>query len=329
MSLLAIEDLHVHFVGEDKLGRPVVAKALNGVSLVLEPGQRLGLVGETGAGKSLTVQALMGLLRAPARLVRGRAMFDGVDLLSLDETALNRLRGAAISLVVQSPKTSLDPLKRVGDQIVRIQQAHGSIGRADAWRRAVDLLSKVGIADAERRAKAYPHQFSGGMAQRVLMAMALANHPRLIIADEPTTGLDATVQAQVLDLLTGLVQDEGASLLIITHDIGVVAHYCDRVAVMFAGVIVESGPVDRVFITPAHPYTQALLASTPERIASGGKAPRAGPPPDLRALPEGCVYSDRCPLADSTCRTVPPLVAFEGGQSVLCHHVGRVQEAAP
>ena len=327
MSLLSIEDLHVHFVGEDRLGRPVTARALNGVSLTLEQGQRLGLVGETGAGKSLTVQALMGLLRAPARLVRGRALFEGVDLLALDEAKLNRLRGAAISMVVQSPKTSLDPVRRIGDQIVRIQQAHAPVSRAQAWRRAIDLLEKVGVADAERRAMAYPHQFSGGMAQRVLIAMALAHRPRLIVADEPTTGLDATVQAQVLDLLTSLVREEGASLLVITHDIGVVAHYCDKVAVMFAGVIVESGPVEQVFGAPAHPYTQALLAATPERIEAGGKAPRAGLPPDLRALPEGCVYSDRCPIADASCRTVPPERLLGVGHLALCHHVAPQREA--
>jgi peptide/nickel transport system ATP-binding protein/oligopeptide transport system ATP-binding protein len=330
MTLLSVADLDVRFVDEDALGRPRVARALNGVTFDLAAGEILGLVGETGAGKSLTAQAVMGLLRAPARLSGGTVRLDGRDLTTLGEDALNALRGAAMALVVQSPKTSLDPLSRIGAQIARVQRAHRRIGKAAARRRAVELLAAVGIPDPERRARAWPHELSGGMAQRVLIAMALANDPLLLIADEPTTGLDVTVQTQILDLLRRLVRDRGMGLLIITHDLGVVAQYCDQVAVMFAGTIVEGGPVGEVLVQPAHPYTRALIASTPERIAQGHPAPPGGAPPDLYALPPGCVYQERCGFSDTACREPPPRIVLprEGhyapGHHVLCHHVERV-----
>ncbi|WP_439495627.1 ABC transporter ATP-binding protein [Bosea sp. (in: a-proteobacteria)] len=324
MSLLSVADLDVRFVDEDALGRSREARALNGVTFALARGEILGLVGETGAGKSLTAQAIMGLLRAPARRLGGQIMLNGQDLAALSDDQLNSLRGAAMALVVQSPKTSLDPLCRIGDQIARVQRAHGRIDKAAARRRAVALLDSVGIPDPERRARAWPHELSGGMAQRVLIAMALANDPLLLIADEPTTGLDVTVQTQILDLLRRLVQDKGMGLLVITHDLGVVAQYCDRVAVMFAGTIVESGPVGDVLVSPAHPYTRALIAATPERIAQGHRAPPAGAPPDLFALPPGCVYKQRCAFADASCEEPPPRIALGPARDVHCHHVVRV-----
>jgi peptide/nickel transport system ATP-binding protein/oligopeptide transport system ATP-binding protein len=325
MTLLSVAGLDVRFVDEDALGRPRVARALNDVGFKLAAGEILGLVGETGAGKSLTAQAVMGLLRAPARREGGTIRLDGKELTTLGDDELNALRGAAMALVVQSPKTSLDPLSRIGDQIVRVQRAHRRIDKAAARRHAVELLAAVGIPDPERRSRAWPHELSGGMAQRVLIAMALANDPLLLIADEPTTGLDVTVQTQILDLLRRLVRERGMALLIITHDLGVVAQYCDQVAVMFAGTIVEGGPVGEVLVRPAHPYTRALIASTPERIAQGHPAPPAGAPPDLFDLPPGCVYQRRCSFADEACSEPPPRIALpHPGHHALCHHVGRV-----
>lgn len=319
MSLLTVENLHVHFVARDAFDRVKIAKALNGVSLSLERGEMLGLVGETGAGKSLTALALMGLLRAPARIVEGGAHFEGESLFEMSPERLNALRGGRLALVVQSPKTSLDPLARVGDQIARVMRAHGLKSAAKARARAIELMAAVGIPDPASRARAWPHELSGGMAQRVLIAMALANDPALLIADEPTTGLDVTVQAQILDLLQAAAAARGLGVIVITHDLGVVAQYCTRVCVMFAGTIVEQGRVDRVLVDPAHPYTRALLAASPERLRPGAAIP-AGPPPDLYDLPTGCVYSRRCARADAACTQSPPERRLADGHDVRCHH---------
>ncbi len=320
--LLEVRDLHTHFVARDLDNRVRTARALNGVSFSLGAGRILGLVGETGAGKSLTALSILGLLRPPARVVAGQAFFEGTDLLALPPAELNRLRGARIGLVVQSPKTSLDPLARLGAQLVRLQRAHRpGLSGAQAEARAVEMLAAVGIPDPARRLRAWPHELSGGMAQRVLIAMALVNEPSLLIADEPTTGLDVTVQAQILDLLRELGRARGIGALIITHDLGVVAHYCDEAAVMFAGQVVEHGPVGRLFAQPAHPYTRALIAATPERIRL--RAPRpSGAPPDLHALPEGCLYRDRCPQAAPACATPPAERAVAGGGAARCHFAG-------
>jgi peptide/nickel transport system ATP-binding protein/oligopeptide transport system ATP-binding protein len=298
-----------------------VAKALNGVSFSLEAGRVLGLVGETGAGKSLTATSIMGLLRPPAKIVGGRALFMGQDLLAMDEDALNSLRGRDIALVVQSPKSSLDPLSRIGDQLIRIRRAHRGGTVAEARERAIAMLGSLGIPDPARRMAAWPHELSGGMAQRVLIALALMNEPRLLIADEPTTGLDVTVQAQILDLLRDLVRRTGIGAMIITHDLGVVAHYCDEMAVMYAGAIVESGPVRDVFRRPAHPYTVNLIGATPERLRLGAARTVGGPPPNLHALPIGCAYQDRCPQAGVDCTVAPPAVALGDGHVARCHRV--------
>ena len=321
MSLLEIEDLHVHFVSRGLDNRLRVARALNGVDLRLAPGSILGLVGETGAGKSLTAYAVLGLLRDSARVVRGRVRFDGTDLLQASPASLAAIRGQRLSLVVQNPRTSLDPLARVGDQLIRVRRTHHRReSQADAHRRAVRMLGDVGIPDPERRMLAWPHEFSGGMAQRVAIAMALINEPELLIADEPTTGLDVTVQAQILDLLRGLVEARGMAALIITHDLGVVAQHCERVAVMYAGRVVEEGPAMQVLVRPVHPYAVALTEAVPERLRLGAGRVFGGPPPDLFDLPEGCAYRDRCPRADARCAAPVPAVPRASGGVALCHH---------
>jgi oligopeptide/dipeptide ABC transporter ATP-binding protein len=322
VSLLDVEDLYVEFAARGLDNRVRVAQALNGVSLRVEPGEILGLVGETGAGKSLTALAAMGLLRPPARVPKGSIRFQGRDILGMSEAELQRVRGCRMTMVVQSPLTSLDPLKRIGEQLVRMQRVHGVARGAAARERAEATLAAVRIPDPKRRMQAWPHELSGGMAQRVLIAMALVNDPVMLIADEPTTGLDVTVQAQVLDTLRDLVLARDLGALVITHDLGVVAHYCQRVAVMFAGRIVEDGPVREVFVRPAHPYTQALIASTPGRIARLGWTVTAGAPPDLYNLPQGCLYRDRCPRATPACLVAPPRVALDGDHGAACHFAG-------
>jgi peptide/nickel transport system ATP-binding protein/oligopeptide transport system ATP-binding protein len=226
-----------------------------------------------------------------------------------------------MALVVQSPKSSLDPLTRIGDQLIRTHLAHRKVTRSAARARALQMLQDVGIPDAERRLRAWPHELSGGMAQRVLIALALMNQPRLLIADEPTTGLDVTVQAQILDLLRGIVRRESLGAIIITHDLGVVAHYCDEVLVMFAGSVVERGPVDGVFSEPRHPYTINLVAATPERLKLGHTHVMGGAPPNLHALPSGCIYRVRCPRAAAICATPPPSRDVGGGHTAACHFV--------
>ncbi len=319
MTLLSVEDLHVHFVARGFDNRVRTARALNGVSFEIAEGEILGLVGETGAGKSLTALALLGLLRPPAQVVGGRILFEGRALAALDRGAGDGVRGKRLTLVPQSPKTSLDPLCRIGEQLVRMQREHGETSRARALERARAMLAQVQIADPDRCLAAWPHELSGGMAQRMLIAAALINQPRLVIADEPTTGLDLTVQAEVLDTLRRLVRANGMSALIITHDLGIVAHYCDRVAVMFAGAIVEAGAVRDVFRAHRHPYTAALIASTPKQIARSGYGQVGGAPPDLYALPQGCAYRDRCPRAQAVCATRPPVVEAGAGHRAMCH----------
>ena len=319
MSLLEVEDLRVHFATRGMDNRLRVARALNGVSFRMEEGEVLGLVGETGAGKSLTALALLGLLQPPAVVAGGRIRFEGRELAPLASGARDHMRGTRLTLIPQSPHTSLDPLTRIGDQLVRMQREHTNVSRSEAWEKAGRMLAEVRIPAPEERLRAWPHELSGGMAQRVLIAMALVNQPRLVIADEPTTGLDVTVQAEVLDTLRELVRAHRMSAIVITHDLGIVAHYCDRLAVMFAGVIVEQGPTRAVFREQRHPYTRALIASTPKRIAQRGFGEVGGTPPDLYALPEGCLYRDRCVRAADICVQPPPNMEFAGNHRALCH----------
>jgi peptide/nickel transport system ATP-binding protein/oligopeptide transport system ATP-binding protein len=317
--LLEIDDLHAHFVSLTPDNTIATARALNGVTFAVDAGEVLGLVGETGAGKSLTALSIMGLLRPPARIVKGRVVFEGRNLLELPPAEVNRLRGSALSLIVQSPATALDPLARIGDQLVRLQRDHRDVTRSAARAAALAMLHAVGIPDPERRLAAWPHELSGGMAQRVVIAMALINAPRLVIADEPTTGLDVTVQAQILGLLANLVRARGLAAILVTHDLGIVAHHCARIAVMFAGRIVESGPTRAVFAAPRHPYTQALLDSIPRRGATRRGARESTPPPDLLSLPEGCHYRDRCPRAEPRCATTPDSRELAPGHRAACH----------
>ena len=320
MRLLDVDNLCTHFVSRDLGNRIRTAHALNGVSFHVDQGEILGLVGETGAGKSLTAQSICGLLRPPARVVGGNVSFNGQNLRALSESELNKLRGHEIALVVQNPRTSLDPLARIGDQLVRLHRAHNDVSTAVAHKHALDMLEAVGIPAPAQRAKAWPHELSGGMAQRVLIAMALINDPKLLIADEPTTGLDVTVQAQILDLLKDLVERLNMGAIIITHDLGVVAHYCQRIAVMFAGSIVETGSVEQVFGAPAHPYTRNLIAATPEKLAFGSNLILGGAPPDLYNLPSGCHHRDRCQYATELCETPPPAREMSTGHIAHCHH---------
>ncbi len=320
MSLLEVENLHTHFISRSLNDELRVAKGLNGVNFSVENGEIMGLVGETGAGKSLTAMSIMGLLSPPARIVDGSARFDGRELTNMKRDELDQLRGKEIAMIVQSPVSSLDPLKRIGRQIVRMQRVHQDIAEAEAHERGIAMLRTVGIPNPEQRARAWPHELSGGMAQRVLIAMALINSPRLLIADEPTTGLDVTVQAQILDLLLDLVRERGLSAIIITHDLGIVAHYCSKMAVMFAGRIVEQGPVRTVFKDARHPYTRALINSTPSRVALHGHVRSVGgPPPNLYDLPKGCHYGDRCEFAADACAVAPPDVEIGSAHLAACH----------
>jgi peptide/nickel transport system ATP-binding protein/oligopeptide transport system ATP-binding protein len=329
MSLLEVENLHTHFISRTLNDELRVAKGLNGVTFSLENGEIMGLVGETGAGKSLTAMSIMGLLSPPARIVDGSARFDGIELTTMKREELDQLRGNEITMIVQSPVSSLDPLKRIGRQLVRIQQVHQDISKAEAHERAVEMLRTVGIPNPALRTRAWPHELSGGMAQRVLIAMALINSPRLVIADEPTTGLDVTVQAQILDLFLDLVRERGLSAIIITHDLGIVAHYCSKMAVMFAGRVVEQGPVRTVFKDARHPYTRALINSTPSRVARYGHVRSAGgAPPNLYDLPKGCHYRDRCEFSADICATIPPEVHLDSAHLANCHFSLNVPWAA-
>jgi peptide/nickel transport system ATP-binding protein/oligopeptide transport system ATP-binding protein len=314
-ALLAIKALRVHI--DTPAG---VAHALNGVDLEVGAHEIVGLIGETGAGKSLTAWSVLGLLGSRATVVDGSAEFDGTDLITMPERRRRRVRGRHLAVIVQNPRGALDPLRTVGRQIAMTNRRHRKVSRSAARANTIAALRDVGISDAARRAKAYAHQLSGGMAQRILIALAMINEPKLIIADEPTTGLDLTVQAQILDLIRARVDDTGSAVLLITHDLGVVANYCDRVAVMFAGRIVEQGTVEQIFGDPQHPYTQALVAASVETLDDDGAEDTArSEPPNLVDLPAGCHYRPRCPLAVPSCAEEVPLADLGDGHHALCH----------
>lgn len=314
-TVLEIADLRAHFDTYEG-----VVHALNGIDLVIDETEIVGLVGETGSGKSVLATAIMNAVRFPGRIVRGSVRLDGHDLVTMDEPALRRIRGVEISLVATNPRSKLNPLLRIGAQIVDIIRAHEPVVKETAQARAVDLLRTVGINDPERRARAYPHELSGGMAQRVLIAMALAGSPRLLIADEATNGLDVTVQRQVLDLIQDKVREKQSSALIITHDLGIVAQYCQRVAIIYAGQIVEEASVAELFRNPRHPYTISLLASSQAVSRQRHRLALVGSRPDLRNLPCGCLLEPRCPFADDRARTeMPALRELEPGHLVRCH----------
>jgi oligopeptide/dipeptide ABC transporter ATP-binding protein len=318
--LLAVNDLRVHLF----TSRGVV-RAVDGVGFSLEAGASLGIVGESGCGKTMTALSLMRLIPSPpARIVSGRIMFDGDDVVALDEARLRELRGNAMAMIYQDPMTSLNPVFTVGEQIAEAVRLHRDPSRAAALTRAVEMLELVGIPDPQRCARSYPHQLSGGMRQRAVIAMALACHPKLLIADEPTTALDVTIQAQILDLMRRLQQELDTAIILITHDLGVIADLVDEVVVMYAGKVVERATVKRLFASPRHPYTQGLLRSVPS-LESREHRMRTidGTVPSAFAMPRGCRFHPRCALAREICRTEePPVVSDGDGGEAACWALG-------
>jgi oligopeptide/dipeptide ABC transporter ATP-binding protein len=323
--LLEVRGLRVEFdTDEGTVG------AVDAIDLTVRRGEILGLVGESGSGKSVTALAVFRLIRPPGRIAGGSIRFDGRELLALPEEEMRRIRGAQIAMVFQSPRTALNPVLPVGRQIARLYRLHQGCTAAEARRRTLEMLGLVGIPEPERRAGQYAHQLSGGMCQRVMIAMALATSPRLLLADEPTTGLDVSIAAQILDLLRDLGRRTGASIVLITHDLGVVAGLCDRVAVMHAGQLVECADVRTLFREPAHPYTRALVRSIPRVDREVAMEPVPGVVPSLLEAPPGCRYADRCPDVLDVCRTVrPALSAMAPGHEVACYATEAARVAAP
>jgi len=320
-TLLDVHALQVRFPG-----RAGMVRAVDGVSFTVAAGETVCLVGESGCGKSLTAMSLLRLVPPPGRIERGgHIRFDGKDLLTLDEPSLRSIRGREMAMIFQEPSTALNPVLTVGDQIAEVVRVHTRCSRAEAWQRTEAVLAQVGIADAPRRARQYPHELSGGMRQRVMIAMALVLSPRLVIADEPTTALDVTIQAQILELLRELRERTGMALLLITHDLGVVAEMAARVIVMYAGRVVEEAPVAALFASPQMPYTEGLLKAMPrlaptERPERLSTIPGTVPSPD--ALPSGCTFRDRCPYAWERCaREEPALHQVSAAHRARCHLV--------
>jgi peptide/nickel transport system ATP-binding protein len=311
--LLEVEDLRVHFETEDGL-----VKAVDGISYTVDRGETLGIVGESGSGKSVSSLTVMGLTRARNARISGSVRFNGQDLLGASDDELRTIRGDDIAMIFQDPLSSLHPFYKVGNQIVEAILAHRDVPKAQAYDRAVEMLSLVGIPEPRRRADSYPHEFSGGMRQRAMIAMALANDPKLLIADEPTTALDVTVQAQILELIERLQTEFETAVVIITHDLGVVAEMADEIAVMYAGRIVEKGNADTIFNAPEHPYTWGLLSSIPRMDTARDEelVPIAGRPPSLIHLPGGCSFHPRCPyVREAHTRVDPVLDPVEGDPS--------------
>lgn len=314
--LLSVRDLRVHFHTVDG-----IVKAVDGVSFDVSPGEVLGVVGESGSGKSVTFLTVLRLLDSPQARISGEVLFRGRDLLTMDDDALRSVRGAGVAMVFQDPMTSLHPFYKVGKQIAETVLAHEKIGKDKAWERAVELLDRVGIPQPRERAAQFPHEFSGGMRQRAMIAMALVMNPALLIADEPTTALDVTVQAQILDLIGSLRKDFDTAVVLITHDLGIVAEHADRINVMYAGRIVESGTREHLFYGSHHPYSWGLLQSISrldeevERLR-----PIEGSPPSLIDIPSGCSFHPRCPYAFDRCPVeVPPLLEEEPRHLSACH----------
>jgi oligopeptide/dipeptide ABC transporter ATP-binding protein len=315
MPLLEVRNLKTYFF----TGRGLV-KAIGGISFAIEEGETLALVGESGCGKSMTALSLLRLVPPPGRVVEGEILFDGEDLLRLPLEEMRRIRGNQIAMIFQEPMTALNPVFRVGDQIGEVLRLHKGLDPRQAETAAVELLEQVGIPAPGQRVREYPHQLSGGMRQRVMIAMALACDPRLLIADEPTTALDVTIQAQIMDLLDRLKSERKMATLLITHDLGVVAEATDRVAIMYAGLIVEYAPVKTLFAHPAHPYTQGLLACIPRLGEKKGRlTPIEGLVPSAAELPPGCSYLERCPQRFAPCESkMPPLEEIAPGHWVRC-----------
>jgi oligopeptide/dipeptide ABC transporter ATP-binding protein len=315
--LLSLENLSTHYVSQQ--GARVV-RAVDDVTLSLHARGTLGIVGESGSGKSTLALTILRLLPPAARIVGGRMMFEGENLLDKSDTEMRRVRGKRIAMILQDPMASLNPLFSIGNQVGEPIRVHEGASRASAWQRAVGLLKAVRIASPETRVTQFPHEMSGGMRQRIVGAIGISCEPRLLIADEPTTSLDLTIQAQYLNLLRDLQREHGLALIFITHNLGIVAKMCDQLAVMYAGRVVERGPVSRIFSAPAHPYTKALLGSIP-RMTDNRQHLTAieGQPPDLSSLPPGCAFAPRCPMAVARCRVeAPPEVAIDEGRTARC-----------
>jgi dipeptide transport system ATP-binding protein len=315
MALLEIENLSIEFPSATG-----TVRAVDGVSLILSEGESLGVVGESGSGKSLTMLAVMGLVPYPGRVTADRLTFKDRDLLTLSDRERRQLTGKSVAMIFQEPTTSLNPCFTVGFQLVEGLRVHERMGRQAAWRRAIELLEQVGIPAAENRMRAYPHQLSGGMNQRVMIAMAIACNPEILIADEPTTALDVTIQAQILRLLLSLQRDRGMGLILVTHNMGVVADTARRVLVMYAGQIVEDRSTAALFQAPQHPYTAALLAARPEQGGSGRLATIPGTPPGLHDRPAGCLFGPRCAYATERSQAIRPDLCDWMGGRVRCHY---------
>ena len=314
--LLEINDLKVSFftpAGE--------VKAVNGVSYDLDEGRVLGIVGESGSGKSVSVSAMMQLLAYPGRVVGGSITFNGQDVLAMNAEQIQAIRGKEIGMIFQDPMTSLNPVFTIGEQVVETLRRHTKMTRAEAWQRGIEMLRLVGINNPEQRIKQYPHEFSGGMRQRAMIAMTLLCNPKLLIADEPTTALDVTIQAQIMDLMKRLREQINAAIILITHDLGIVSDICDEVIVMYAGRIVERGTTDDIFYRPAHPYTRGLLRCLPRLDSDGSEPlePIEGTPVDLLALPKGCAFAPRCKNCMKVCLTQqPPVFQMGEGHISMC-----------
>ncbi len=325
-ALLSVRNLRTWFDEDD-----LTAKAVDGVSFELARGETLGIVGESGSGKSVTNLSIMGLIPSPpGRIVSGEIVFDGRDLLTLPAEEMRRVRGKRIAMIFQDPMTSLNPFMRVSQQLMEVTQLHLGHSRAQAYEHAVRMLEHVGIPDARRRVDGYPHEFSGGMRQRVMIAMALSCRPELLIADEPTTALDVTIQAQILELIKTLKAETGTSVILITHDLGVVAGMTDRIIVMYAGRVVETAPTLELFARPANPYTSGLLHSVPDPNDDSGAElyQIPGLPPDVARLPPGCPFAPRCARAESICREqFPPFIALTPDHQSLCHFARELYES--
>ncbi|MFL5885453.1 MAG: ABC transporter ATP-binding protein [Thermoleophilaceae bacterium] len=301
--LLELRDLRVSFATEEG-----VVQAVDGVSFSVAPGEVVAIVGESGSGKSVSVMTILGLTRSPNARFEGSVLFDGADLVTANDDRLRRIRGAEIAMIFQDPMASLDPVYKIGDQIAEQILAHEDIPDGEARARTIELLDRVGIPRARERVESYPHEFSGGMRQRVMIAMALSSSPRILIADEPTTALDVTIQAQILGELKSLRDSTGAGIILVTHDLGVVADIADRVLVMYGGRVVEEGTLEEIFYDPQHPYTWGLLGSVPRLDRRADHLPAIpGMPPSLLRPPEGCHFRPRCPHAFEKCPEVPPL----------------------
>jgi oligopeptide/dipeptide ABC transporter ATP-binding protein len=322
--LLQVRDLHVQIST-----RRGTVRAVDGVSFEVPRGEAMGLVGESGSGKSMTLRAILGVLPPEAHVTSGQILLDGQDLVPLRQSDLNRIRGPKMSMIFQEPMSALNPVMRVGSQIAEGPRVHLGVSRAKAAQIALDLMRRVGIPDPERRFRAFPHEFSGGMRQRVMIAIALACDPEIILCDEPTTALDVTIQDQILRLLAKLCLQSGVSLVFVTHDLPVVAQVCQQLAVMYGGKLVESGPVRDVLHEPCHPYTLGLVRSAPDfDIVRESLVPIPGSPPSLISPPDGCRFHPRCKFAEQDCQvTEPPLKLLPGGRATAClHHERCIEE---